>query len=174
MSSFSYSSSNSGSNGFTAPGATEIITMSDDSHNATATGTFTSDTSGKGLFEFRRVSNQVHLSGMYIAKKCPAVDSCRNIYSTFHQSKCVEGYYPVGSERVYHCVDYLCHHKLGKWAIVNFEGGSIMGWGYGCNLRTQRNNGTDSILCVYRPDPTIEPTQGPSPSPSTNPTGLLS
>ena len=61
-----------GENGFTAPGANEIMTNTRNSVvEATASGTFISDENGEALFLFRKISsNHVHLSGISIALAC--------------------------------------------------------------------------------------------------------
>ena len=65
-----FASSYAGQNGFTAPGADEVMTTSEANDEATASGTFTSDSNGEALFQFRRIAHHVHLSAISIASEC--------------------------------------------------------------------------------------------------------
>jgi len=71
---YQYASKYAGTNGFTAPGASEIMTTSSKSDAATASGSFTSDNHGEALFQFRRITHHVHLSAISIARDCVQAD----------------------------------------------------------------------------------------------------
>ena len=77
---FRYASHHAGVNGFTAPGASEIMTTSTDNDDARASGTFMSDENGQGLFTFRRTNDHIHLSAMSIANMCSRI----SYLATFH------------------------------------------------------------------------------------------
>merc|ERR1719285_1378 len=57
-------------NGFTAPGASEIMTNTNTDDAPTASGSFTSDENGQAVFTFRKLSHHIHLSAISIANLC--------------------------------------------------------------------------------------------------------
>ena len=65
-----YASAQAGQNGFTAPGASEVMTNTNTDDAPTASGTFISNENGQAVFSFRKISSHVHLSAISIANLC--------------------------------------------------------------------------------------------------------
>merc|ERR1719285_1460655 len=166
-------------NGFTAPGASEIMTNTNTDDTPTASGSFTSDENGQAVFTFRKLSNHIHLSAISIANLCVTRDDCNDWpYGT-------PGYCACHG----HCSawDWKCNRPVTDqfMLIVDGSGGTAeRDWishhtcnpgEWGCALCTATADSEcnpERYNCASSspsPSPTSSPTSSPSTSPTSSP-----